>query len=61
MALGMAATISLAGLLSILGQEGLLKTLSGRERARPLVQQVLPIFGSLLVIGLGTLLLSGAL
>jgi ABC-type nickel/cobalt efflux system permease component RcnA len=61
MASGMAATISLAGLLSILGQEGLLRTLSGRERARPLVQQVLPILGSLLVIGLGTLLLSGAL
>jgi ABC-type nickel/cobalt efflux system permease component RcnA len=61
MALGMAATISFAGLLSILGQEGLLKALSGNERARRLVQEVLTIFGSLLVIGLGTLLLSGAL
>jgi hypothetical protein len=44
-----------------LGQEGLLKALSGNERARRLVQEVLTIFGSLLVIGLGTLLLSGAL
>jgi hypothetical protein len=55
---GMAATISSAGVLAILGQEGLLKALSGRERARRLVQEGLAIFGSLLVIGLGTLLLS---
>lgn len=61
MALSMAATLSLAGVLAILGQEGLLKALSGNERARRLVQEGLTIFGSLLVTGLGTLLLSSAL
>ena len=61
MALGMAATISLAGLLSILGQEGLLKAFSRRERAQHLVQKGLTIFGSVLIIGFGGILLAGAL
>lgn len=61
MALGMAATISLAGLLSILGQEGLLKGLAGNERAQHLVQKGLGVFGSLLIICFGTLLLLNVL
>ena len=61
MALGMAATISLAGLLSILGQEGLLKGFSRKERAQQLVQKILTIFGSVLIIGFGGILLAGAL
>ena len=61
MALGMAATISLAGLLSILGQEGLLKGFSRKERAQHLIQKGLTIFGSLLIIGFGGILLAGAL
>lgn len=61
MASGMAATISSAGLLSILGQEGLLKGFSQRERAQHLAQKVLTIIGSLLIIGFGTMLLSDVL
>jgi ABC-type nickel/cobalt efflux system permease component RcnA len=61
MALGMAATISFAGLLSILGQEGLLKGLSKKERAQYGVQKGLAIFGSLLIIGFGSVLWVGAL
>ena len=61
MALGMAATISSAGLLSILGQEGLLKGFSRKERAQHLVQKILTIFGSVLIIGFGGILLIGAL
>jgi ABC-type nickel/cobalt efflux system permease component RcnA len=57
MALGMASTISLAGLLSILGQEGLLRSFSRKERAQYLIQKGLTIFGSLLLIGFGTMLL----
>ena len=52
MALGMAATLSIAGLLSILGQEGLLKGLAGKERAQHLIQAGLTIFGSILIMGL---------
>jgi len=61
MAMGMAATITLAGLLSILGQEGLLKGLSRNERAQHLVQKSFTIFGSLLIITFGGILLVGAL
>ena len=61
MALGMAATISLAGLLSILGQEGLLKGLSRKERAQHLVQKGFTLFGSLLIVGFGAVLLIGVL
>ena len=61
MALGMASTISTAGLLTILGQEGLLKGLSGREGARHRIQKGLAVFGSLLIIGFGGILLAGAL
>lgn len=59
MALGMASTISLAGLLSILGQEGLIRGFSRKERAQYLIQKGLTIFGSLLLIGFGTMLLVG--
>jgi ABC-type nickel/cobalt efflux system permease component RcnA len=61
MALGMAATISFAGLLSILGQEGLLRGLSRKERAQHLVQEGFTLFGSLLIIGFGAALLAGSL
>ena len=61
MALGMATTISSAGLVSILGQEGLLKGFSRKERAQHLVQKILTVFGSLLIIGFGGILLIGAL
>jgi ABC-type nickel/cobalt efflux system permease component RcnA len=61
MGLGMATTISLAGFLSILGQEGLLRFLSRNERARRIVLKGLTIFGSLVIIGFGALLLPTAL
>jgi hypothetical protein len=59
MAAGMAATISLAGLLSILGQEGLLKGFSGKGRARYWIQKGFTILGALLMIGFGAVLLIG--
>lgn len=61
MALGMASTISIAGLLSILGQEGLLKGFSGKERIQNIIQKGLTIFGSLLIICFGGILLAGCL
>ena len=61
MALGMAATISLAGVLSILGQEGLLKGFSRKEKAQHLIQKGLTIFGSLFIICFGGILFVGAL
>lgn len=61
MALGMAATISFAGVLSILGQEGLLKGLSKSERAQHIAEKGLSLFGSLLIIGFGTLMLLSVL
>jgi ABC-type nickel/cobalt efflux system permease component RcnA len=59
MALGMATTISFAGLLSILGQEGLLKSFPRTKKAQYLVQKSLTLFGSLLIIGFGGVLLAG--
>lgn len=61
MALGMAVSISVAGLLSILGQESLLKGFSGKGKAQRLIQNGLKILGSLLMIGFGCLLLAGTL
>ena len=61
MAVGMAATISLAGLLSILGQEGVLKGFSKKARAQNLIRKGFTILGSLLMIGFGAVLLAGAL
>lgn len=58
MALGMAATISSAGVLAILGQEGLLRGLSRKERAQHIVQESLSLLGSLLIIAFGAMLLS---
>ena len=57
----MAATISLAGLLSILGQEGLLRGFAGKVRLQNLIQNGLTILGSLLMITFGAALLIGAL
>ena len=61
MALGMATTISLAGILSILGQEGLLRGFSRREKAQNIIQKGLTILGSLLIICFGGILLLGAI
>jgi ABC-type nickel/cobalt efflux system permease component RcnA len=61
MALGMATTITLAGLVSILGRKGLLKGLARKERAKHLVQKGLTVFGSLLIITFGGMLLVGTL
>ncbi|MCK4793286.1 MAG: hypothetical protein KAV87_56670, partial [Desulfobacteraceae bacterium] len=60
MALGMAMTISAAGILSILAHEGVLKGFSGRHKARLFIQKGLTIFGSLLIILFGVALLIGA-
>lgn len=60
MALGMAMTISAAGILSILAHEGVLKGFSGRHKARLFIQKGLTIFGSLLIILFGLTLLIGA-
>jgi ABC-type nickel/cobalt efflux system permease component RcnA len=60
MALGMAMTISAAGILSILAHEGVLKGFSGRHKARLFIQKGLTIFGSLLIILFGMALLIGA-
>ena len=61
MALGMATTISLAGILSILGQEGLLRGFSRSEKAQNIIQKGLTILGSLLIICFGGILLLGAI
>jgi ABC-type nickel/cobalt efflux system permease component RcnA len=61
MALGMATTITLAGLVSILGRKGLLKGLARKERAQNLIQKGLSVFGSLLIVSLGSILLVGLL
>jgi len=61
MALGMAVTISIAGLMSILGQEGLLKSFSRNQKTQNLIQKGLTVFGSLLIIGFGGILLIGTL
>lgn len=58
MALGMAATISSAGVLTVLGMEGLLRGLSRKERAQHMVQKSLSLLGSLLIIAFGAMLLS---
>jgi len=60
MALGMATTISLAGILSILGQEGLLRGFSRKEKAQNIIQKGLTILGSLLIVCFGGILLLGA-
>lgn len=57
MALGMAVTITLAGLISVLGREGLLKAFSQRERAQLLIRKGLAIFGSLLIMSVGIIFL----
>ena len=61
MALGMAATISLAGVLTILGKEGLLRGLSRKERTQHVIRKSLSILGSLLIIAFGAMLLSTVL
>ena len=57
MALGMAFTISLAGVLSIVAKEGVLRALSPRKKARLLVQKGLATCGPLLILFFGIFLL----
>ena len=57
MALGMAFTISLAGVLSIVAKDGILKALSPKKKARLLVEKGLTTCGSLLILSFGILLL----
>jgi len=57
MALGMAFTISLAGVLSIVAKERVLKALSPKKKARLLVQKGLATCGSLLILFFGIFLL----
>lgn len=61
MALGMSITITLAGIISILGRKGVLKGFAHRERSLHLFQKGLTAFGSLLIILFGGTLLLGAL
>lgn len=61
MALGMGMTISFVGILSIVGQDSLLRCFSGRNKARIYAQRVLSVFGSLLIVLFGTILLLGAI
>ncbi|MBN1841837.1 MAG: hypothetical protein JW883_06090 [Deltaproteobacteria bacterium] len=61
MALGMGMTISFAGVLSIVGQEGVLKCFSGRNKARIYGQRALSVLGSLLIVLFGMILLLGAI
>lgn len=61
MAAGMAITITLAGIISILGRKGMLKGLTRKEKTRALFQKGLTAFGSLLIILFGGTLLWGAL
>lgn len=61
MAAGMAITITLAGIISILGRKGMLKGLTRKEKTRDLFQKGLTAFGSLLIILFGGTLLWGAL
>ncbi len=61
MALGMATTITLSGIISIFGREGILMGFTRRKRARLLFQKGLTIFGSLLIIFLGVMLLAGVI
>ncbi|MBW2646879.1 MAG: hypothetical protein JRE23_12020 [Deltaproteobacteria bacterium] len=58
MALGMAVTISGAGVLSIAGKKGGLRLLTGNKRARLLFEKSLQVVGSLLVLFFGLSLLA---
>lgn len=61
MAMGMAITITMAGIISILGREGIVKGLGQREGVLLMFQKGLAVFGSLIIITLGGVLLAGAL
>jgi len=61
MALGMAITISLAGILSIIGQKGVLKALIKNNRTTVFIQKGFSIIGSALIILLGIVLLIDAI
>jgi ABC-type nickel/cobalt efflux system permease component RcnA len=61
MALGMGITIMIAGLISILGRQGLVKSTSGRQNIQNYIQKGLTLFGALLITGFGSILLLGIL
>ena len=61
MALGMAVTIMIAGLISILGRAGLVKSTTGRQRVQRYIKKGLTVLGSLLITLFGGTLLLGAL
>ena len=61
MALGMAVTIMIAGLISIVGRQTLVKSTAGRKKVQHYIQKSLTIFGSLLITLFGGTLLLGAL
>lgn len=60
MAIGMAITVSLVGMATILGRRTLLVALPGSERARTRVATGLTATGGVLIAFFGTLLLAGA-
>ena len=59
MALGMGITIMLAGLISIYGRKGLVKSTAGKQKFQHVIQKVLTVSGSLLIILFGGTLLAG--
>ena len=61
MAFGMAVTIMIAGLISILGRNGLLKSAARGKNVQQYFRKGLSVFGSLLIIFFGGTLLLGVL
>lgn len=59
MALGMATTISLVGILTIVTKMGLLKTVSKEDKVSAIFHTTLSIIGALFIVFLGTILFTG--
>ena len=56
MAVGMAVTISLVGILTIVSKRGVLKFIAGKSKVRDVFQVSTQIFGSLFILFLGIIL-----
>ena len=56
MAVGMAVTISLVGVLTIVSKRGVLKFIAGKSKGRDIFQISTQIFGSLFILFLGIIL-----
>ncbi|MCK4532231.1 hypothetical protein KAU39_00465 [bacterium] len=56
MAMGMAVTISLVGVLTIVSKRGVLKFIAGKSKVRDIFQISTQIFGSLFILFLGIIL-----